>query len=453
MSTASGRLSADPAMRAIATRLVERLRQAGHQALLAGGCVRDTLLGREPHDFDIATSALPEEIQALFPRTIPVGAAFGVIIVLEQGHEFQVATFRSDGPYRDGRHPESVSFTTAEGDAARRDFTINGLFQDPLDDSIIDFVGGRNDLVSRTIRCIGDPASRFAEDHLRLIRAIRFAATLDFSIDPATWDALVAAAPSILTVSAERLRDELVKILTHPSRLAGFDLLDRSTLLSHIIPEMETLKGCEQPPDFHPEGDVFVHTRLMLSLLGPVTSTPLVLSVLLHDIAKPPCRHLDETGRIRFSGHESLGAEMAERIMERLRFPNSDTAAVVDAVRNHMSFKDVKNMRTSTLKRFLARPTMDDELELHRVDCLASHGMLDNHSFLLAKREEFSNEPLIPPPLVTGRDLIALGAKPGPDFKKTLTTAQSLQLEGALTTREEALEWIASHHPAPTPNQ
>jgi tRNA nucleotidyltransferase/poly(A) polymerase len=436
-------------MREIATHLVERLRAAGHQALLAGGCVRDTLLGRTPRDFDIATSALPEEIQALFPRTVAVGAAFGVIVVLEQGHEFQVATFRSDGPYRDGRHPESVSFTTAEGDAARRDFTVNGLFFDPVEEKVIDFVGGRQDLESRTIRCIGDPASRFAEDHLRLIRAVRFAATLGFTIDPATWQALVEAAPSILTVSAERIRDELVKILTHPSRLAGFDLLDRSTLLAHILPEIETLKGCDQPPDFHPEGDVFVHTRLMLSLLGAEVPPPLVLSVLLHDIGKPPCRHIDETGRIRFSGHESVGADMSKRIMERLRFPNAETSAVVEAVRNHMSFKDVKNMRTSTLKRFLARPTIDDELELHRVDCAASHGMLDNHAFLLAKREEFSNEPLIPPPLVTGRDLIALGAKPGPEFKKTLTAAQSLQLEGTLATREEALEWIASHHPLP----
>jgi tRNA nucleotidyltransferase/poly(A) polymerase len=436
-------------MREIATHLVERLRAAGHQALLAGGCVRDTLLGRTPRDFDIATSALPEEIQALFPRTVAVGAAFGVIVVLEQGHEFQVATFRSDGPYRDGRHPESVSFTTAEGDAARRDFTVNGLLFDPVEEKVIDFVGGRQDLESRTIRCIGDPASRFAEDHLRLIRAVRFAATLGFTIDPATWQALVEAAPSILTVSAERIRDELVKILTHPSRLAGFDLLDRSTLLAHILPEIETLKGCDQPPDFHPEGDVFVHTRLMLSLLGAEVPPPLVLSVLLHDIGKPPCRHIDETGRIRFSGHESVGADMSKRIMERLRFPNAETSAVVEAVRNHMSFKDVKNMRTSTLKRFLARPTIDDELELHRVDCAASHGMLDNHAFLLAKREEFSNEPLIPPPLVTGRDLIALGAKPGPEFKKTLTAAQSLQLEGTLATREEALEWIASHHPLP----
>jgi poly(A) polymerase len=429
-------------MEATATRLVERLRAAGHEALFAGGCVRDRLLGKEAHDIDIATSARPEEIQKLFPRTVAVGAQFGVIVVLEDGGEFQVATFRSDGAYRDGRHPESVAFTNAEGDARRRDFTVNGLFFDPLTRQILDFVGGEADLRAGILRSIGDPHARFAEDKLRLIRCVRFAASLGFEIEAETWRALVERAPEITAVSAERIRDELVKIFTHPSRVRGFDLLDQSGLLAILLPEVEALKGCEQPPDFHPEGDVFVHTRLMLSLLPERVSTPLVFSVLFHDIGKPPTFLIDETGRIRFNGHESISASMTEKIFARLRFSNAETEATVVGVKNHMAFKDVQNMRVATLKRFLARPTIDDELELHRVDCQGSHGLLDNYDFLLRKREEFSNEPLIPPPLITGRDLIAAGLKPGPHFKKLLDSAQALQLEGGLKTREDALVWL-----------
>ena len=429
-------------MEATATRLVERLRAAGHEALFAGGCVRDRLLGKEAHDIDIATSARPEEIQKLFPRTVAVGAQFGVIVVLEDGGEFQVATFRSDGAYRDGRHPESVAFTNAEGDARRRDFTVNGLFFDPLTRQILDFVGGEADLRAGILRSIGDPHARFAEDKLRLIRCVRFAASLGFEIEAETWRALVERAPEITAVSAERIRDELVKIFTQPSRVRGFDLLDQSGLLAILLPEVEALKGCEQPPDFHPEGDVFVHTRLMLSLLPEQVSTPLVFSVLFHDIGKPPTFLIDETGRIRFNGHESISASMTEKIFARLRFSNAETEATVVGVKNHMAFKDVQNMRVATLKRFLARPTIDDELELHRVDCQGSHGLLDNYDFLLRKREEFSNEPLIPPPLITGRDLIAAGLKPGPLFKKLLDSAQALQLEGGLKTREDALAWL-----------
>jgi poly(A) polymerase len=429
-------------MEATATRLVERLRAAGHEALFAGGCVRDRLLGKEAHDIDIATSARPEEIQKLFPRTVAVGAQFGVIVVLEDGGEFQVATFRSDGAYRDGRHPESVAFTNAEGDARRRDFTVNGLFFDPLTRQILDFVGGEADLRAGILRSIGDPHARFAEDKLRLIRCVRFAASLGFDIEAETWRALCKRAPEITAVSAERIRDELVKIFSHPSRVRGFDLLDQSGLLAILLPEVEALKGCEQPPDFHPEGDVFVHTRLMLSLLPEQVSTPLVFSVLFHDIGKPPTFLIDETGRIRFNGHESISASMTEKIFSRLRFSNAETEATVVGVKNHMAFKDVQNMRVATLKRFLARPTIDDELELHRVDCQGSHGLLDNYDFLLRKREEFSNEPLIPPPLITGRDLIEAGLKPGPPFKKLLDSAQALQLEGGLKTREDALVWL-----------
>jgi poly(A) polymerase len=427
---------------AAARSIVERLRAKGFEALYAGGCVRDTLLSLEPHDYDVATSARPEQVEALFPRTVPVGAQFGVIIVLVGDSEIQVATFRGDGAYHDGRHPESVHYTDAEGDAIRRDFTINGLFYDPIKEEVLDFVNGRDDLQKRLIRAIGNPSERFAEDKLRLLRAIRFATTLGFTIDPGTWSALVEWAPELHAVSAERIREEFCKILLSPNRLLGFDLLNQSGLLRMILPEMETLKGCDQPPEFHPEGDVFVHTRLMLSLLPERVSLPLVLSVLFHDLGKPPTRIVDETGRIRFNGHEGVSAEMSLRIMQRLRFSNEVIDAVLPAVRLHMSFKDVPNMRVATLKRMMARPTFDDELELHRVDCLGSHGMLDNHALLIAKREEFSHQPLIPPPLITGNDLIALGWKPSPKFAEILQAVQTKQLEGVFVSQEGALQWV-----------
>ncbi len=429
-------------MESTATRLVERLRAAGHEAFFAGGCVRDMLLGKEAHDIDIATSARPEQVQQIFQRTVAVGAAFGVIVVLENDFEFQVATFRSDGAYKDGRHPESVSFTTAEGDAKRRDFTVNGLFYDPIEKRIIDYVGGESDLRAGILRSIGNPEERFSEDKLRLIRCVRFGASLGFQIEEETWKAVCRMAPQITVVSAERLRDELVKIFTNPSRVTGFDLLDTSGLLEILLPEVTRMKGCEQPPDFHPEGDVFVHTRLMLSLLPPEVSIPLVFSVLLHDTGKPGTFRRDETGRIRFNGHESVSAEITTSLFERLRFSNAETEATVVGVKNHMSFKDVRNMRVATLKRFLARPTIEDEMELHRVDCLGSHGLLDNHDFLRAKQVEFSNAPLIPPPIITGRDLIANGYKPSPLFKKILDAVEGMQLEGAVTTPEEALAWV-----------
>jgi poly(A) polymerase len=432
-------------MEAAATRIVRRLRDAGYQALFAGGCVRDRLLGRPAHDVDIATDARPEVVQNLFSRTVAVGAQFGVVVVMDGAREFQVATFRADGVYIDGRRPESVTFTSAEGDALRRDFTVNGMFFDPLENRVLDFVGGQGDLEAGIIRCIGVPGDRIREDRLRLLRGVRFAASLGFRIEPATWDAIRSQAAGISAVSAERVRDELVKIFLHPSRVRGFDLLDESGLLGVILPEVADLRGCEQPPEFHPEGDVFVHTRLMLSLLPESVSIPLVFSVLFHDIGKPPVLFRDETGRLRFNGHESVGAEMAGRIMLRMRFSNAETEAVLAGVKNHMAFKDVRAMRGATLRRFLARPTIGDELELHRVDCLGSHGLLDNYEFLLAKREEFSREPLIPPPLVNGRDLIALGWHPGPLFRKVLDEVQVRQLEGMLATREDALDWIAAN--------
>ena len=422
--------------------IVQRLHDAGHVALYAGGCVRDRLMGVEPHDYDIATDARPEQVQALFRRTVAVGAHFGVIVVLDGSYEFQVATFRNDGQYLDGRHPTTVSFSTPEQDAERRDFTINGLFFDPLTDRLIDYVGGQRDLDARVLRAIGHPADRIREDRLRMLRAVRFATTLGFDLDGATWRAVCENARHIREVSAERIREELMKILLSPRRVRGFDLLDESGLFRAILPEIEALKGCEQPPQFHPEGDVFKHTRIMLDLLPAQVSGPLVLAVLFHDIGKPGTFTTDPDGRIRFNGHDRLGAAMTERVMIRLRFSRAEIDATVEAVANHMVFKDVQQMRVAKLKRFLARPHMDDELELHRVDCTSSHGLLDNYEFLKAKREEFASEPLIPPPLITGRDLIALGMKPSPRFAEILEAVEIRQLEKTITTPEEALEFV-----------
>ena len=429
-------------MEKTAREIAARLRENGHIAYFAGGCVRDIVRGETPKDFDIATDAKPETVQQLFPRTYAVGAHFGVIIVLENGFQFEVATFRSDEAYIDGRHPSAVHFSSPEEDAKRRDFTINGMFYDPVAEEVIDFVGGRADIDAKLVRAIGDPAQRFAEDRLRMLRAVRFATVLDYTIDNQTWDALVANATSINEISAERIRDELVRIFLSPNRTRGWDLLDSSGLMRAILPELDRMKGVLQPEQFHPEGDVFEHTRLMLQFLPEKVSVPLVFAVLLHDVAKPVTATIDETGRIRFSGHDRAGAEMAEEIMRRLRFSGVEIEATVEMVRQHMVFKDVPKMREAKLKRFMARPTFDDEMELHRVDCEGSHRMLDNYEFLLRKREEFANEPIIPPPLVRGDDLIALGLKPGPKFGEILEAVETRQLEGNLRTREEALEWV-----------
>lgn len=430
--------------------IVQRLQDAGFTAFYAGGCVRDRLMGVEPHDYDIATDAHPPQVQELFRRTVAVGAHFGVIVVLEDEYEFQVATFRNDGQYLDGRRPVSVRFSTPEEDAARRDFTINGLFFDPIAGRLIDYVGGQRDLTAKLLRAIGNPHDRFREDRLRMLRAVRFATTLGFDLHGATWRAVCENARHIHEVSAERIREELVKTLLPPQRVRGFDLLDESGLLRELLPEIEALKGCEQPPQFHPEGDVFVHTRIMLKLLPAQVSVPLVLAVLFHDLGKPPTFAVDPDGRIRFNGHEKISAEMTEQIMMRLRFSRAEIDATVAIVANHMAFKDVQQMRVAKLKRFLARPHIDDELELHRVDCTSSHGMLDNYEFLNARRAEFASEPLIPPPLITGRDLIALGLKPGPRFAEILEAVESRQLEKSLTSHDEALAWVRDTWPAIT---
>jgi poly(A) polymerase len=429
-------------MKEAARKIVERLRGEGHIAYFAGGCVRDIVRRVTPKDYDIVTSARPEVVQQVFPRTHAVGAHFGVIIVLENNFQFEVATFRSDDAYIDGRHPSAVHFSSPEEDAQRRDFTINGMFYDPMADKVIDLVGGRADIDAKLVRAIGDPARRFAEDRLRMLRAVRFATALDYEIDKQTWEAIIANASSINQISAERIRDELERILLSPNRVRGWDLLDASGLMRAILPELEAMKGVLQPEQFHPEGDVFVHTRLMLQLLPEEVSVPLVFAVLFHDVAKPVTATVDPTGRIRFNEHDRIGAQMTEAIMRRLRFSGAEIEDTVEMVRQHMVFKDAPNMRVAKLKRFMARPTFDDELELHRVDCQSSHRMLDNYEFLLSKREEFANEPIIPPPLVRGDDLIALGVKPGPKFGEILEAIETRQLEGSLRTREEALDWV-----------
>jgi poly(A) polymerase len=435
-------------MKSAAEGIVRRLTDAGHEAVYAGGCVRDMLLEIDPKDYDVATSARPDEVLAVFPGGNTIGAHFGVILVKDHGHAVEIATFRTDGDYRDGRRPESVKFATAKEDAQRRDFTINGMFFDPVTEQVIDHVGGRADLEAGLIRAIGDPAQRFAEDYLRLLRAIRFASRFGFEIEANTWAAIQSEAPNISKISPERIRDELDRIWTSPAekRVRGFDLLVDSGLMAAVLPEILDLKGCKQPPQWHPEGDVFVHTRIMLGMLPDDASLPLVLSVLFHDIAKPATfsYHPDED-RIRFNGHDKLGAEMSEDILRRLRYSNEVIEAVYSGVENHMKFKDVQKMRTSKLKRFMARPHFDDEMELHRVDCGSSNGLLDNYEFLREKAEAFANEPLIPERLVTGRDLIEQGWPAGAEMGKVLGEIQDLQLEGTLTTREEALEWLAEN--------
>jgi poly(A) polymerase len=429
--------------------IVSRLRAGGHEAYFAGGCVRDMLLERTPKDYDVATKATPQEIQTVFPSAHGVGAHFGVVIVKLGSHPIEIATFRTDGSYSDGRRPDSVAFSTAEEDAQRRDFTINGVFFDPLEKRYLDYVGGQADLAARCLRAIGNPEARFREDYLRLLRAVRFAATLDFSIDPATLRAMKDCAPGLAKISVERIQAEFSRMMMLPNRVQAFDLLVETGLMAVFLPEILCLQGVEQPPQWHPEGDVYVHTRLMLSLLAPDAPLELVLSVLLHDIGKPATYSVDETGRIRFSGHDAVGAEMAQGILQRLKYPTHVVDAVKEMVARHMQYMNVQDMRKAKLKRFMARPTFELELEMHRVDCAGSNGFTDNYEFLLAKRDEFAHEPLIPPKLLDGHDLIALGYPSGKELGVILTEVQTQQLEGILTTREAALAYVVEHFPLP----
>ena len=420
-----------------------RLSDAGYQAVFAGGCVRDRLLGIEPKDYDIATSATPAEVVALFPKSNEVGAHFGVVIAKHDGHHVEIATFRTDGSYKDGRRPESVEYATAEEDAQRRDFTINGLFENPETGEVIDHVGGQADLAAGVLRAIGNPEARFTEDSLRLMRAVRFATTLGFQIEPQTLAAIKRGAGLLARISPERIRDEFAKILLSPQRRSGVEILMDSGLMDAFLPEFLALIGCEQPPEWHPEGDVYTHTRIMLEMLAPDASLVLCLAVLLHDIAKPPCQTFDAAaGRIRFNGHDAMGAEMAEVILRRMRFSNEVIGAVVPMVARHMQFMNVQQMRTAKLKRFMAERTFSQEMELHRVDCGSSNGFTDNYEFLEKKAVEFAAEPLIPPPLVGGRDLIGLGLTPGPRFREILELIEIEQLEGRILDRERAMDYL-----------
>jgi poly(A) polymerase len=461
--------------------IAQTLREAGHQAYFAGGCVRDLLLGLAPKDYDVATSATPDQIVALFPKTFTVGAHFGVVLVCQQFDEqevaTEVATFRHDGAYSDGRHPDAVRFSTdPREDVQRRDFTINGMLLDPVAyeasgdaaSATLDYVGGREDLARGVVRAIGDPKLRYAEDKLRMLRAVRFAARLNFQLDVT---GIRCKAADINQVSAERIRDELTRILTEGGASRGFELLYQLGLLARILPEVVRLRGVAQPPEFHPEGDVWVHTMLMLEKLQPTEPSPLssreasrmarsasptlAWGALLHDIGKPatyqPPNPAIPGDRIRFNGHVEVGVRMAEDILARLRFSNDDTDQILALIKNHMRFGDVLQMRASTLKRFLRLPRFDEHLALHRLDCLSAHGDLTLYDFARTRYEAEPAPDLRPAPLLTGSDLIAAGYRPSPQFKPMLALAEDAQLEGTATTTGQALSLVQAQFPMSTP--
>ncbi|HSU54698.1 MAG TPA: CCA tRNA nucleotidyltransferase [Candidatus Dormibacteraeota bacterium] len=432
-------------LKSLATGIARRLHDAGFSAFWVGGCVRDFLLGRDPGDYDIATSALPDQIERVFQKTIPVGKKFGVVVVVEGGHQFQVATFRAEADYQDGRRPEQVTFGNAIADAQRRDFTVNGLFYDPIEEKLLDWVGGEADLRVKLLRTIGAPHERFAEDHLRLLRAIRLAAQLDFSIEENTCSAIRALASKIQLISPERIRDELLKLFRWPHAACGLELLRDSGLLEHILPELAATITCDQSPDYHPEGTVFNHLVLMLKQLPPDADPALPWAALLHDIAKPVTTSKDpDTAALHFYGHERVGADMAQAILERLRFPRKEIDDIVQAVRCHMQFKDAFEMRKSTLRRLLMRPTFPLELALHRLDCLGSHRRLEVYDFLVKQADELEKHPEIRPPLISGNDLLQLGMKPGHELGAVLEEVREKQLQDELKTRDEALAWAKS---------
>lgn len=431
-------------LRAGAVAVVRRLREHGHQAYWVGGCVRDLEMGREPHDYDIATDARPEEVAALFEAATLVGARFGVVVVAEMGHAYEVSTFRAEGPYLDGRRPSRVEFVSVEADVRRRDFTINGLLHDPLTAETIDYVGGREDLAQRVVRAIGDPDVRFAEDRLRMLRAVRLAAELEFVIEPRTYEAIRVHAAEIVAVSAERIRDELVRLLTAPGRSGGLRVLQESGLLQAILPEVAAMVGVPQPPQFHPEGDVFTHTALALAYLRN-PSPILAMGTLLHDVGKPPTYEVAD--RIRFYGHTEVGADLAEAICRRLRFSNEDVARIVALVREHLRVAELPKMRAAKAKRFLLRDDIHDHLELHRADCLASHGDLTIWEWAVRAREALLAEEPRPKRLLSGDDLIAMGYRPGPQFAKMLEFVEDAQLEGRVQTREAAAALVREAFP------
>lgn len=427
-----------------AAEIVRRLREAGHEAFWVGGCVRDLLRGEEPEDYDIVTSAKPEEVRGTFSRTVPVGERFGVSLVIEGGRPYEVATFRTEEGYEDGRRPERVAFASAKEDVLRRDFTINGLLMDPATGRIIDYVEGRRDLEQGVIRAIGDPESRFAEDHLRMLRAVRFAATFGFTIEPLTFAALRRQSASIRRISAERIREELTRILTGGGARRGLELLSESGLLAEILPEIEALHRVGQPPAFHPEGDVWEHSLRAVAFLPRSegkADARLAWAALLHDVGKAVTLSEDEEG-VHFYGHDERGAEISASILRRLRFSREEQETILSLVRGHMIFMNVRKMRPNRLKRLLRIPHFDLHLELHRLDCLASHGLLDLHEFCKEKLAEFPEEELRPPRLLTGADLIEMGFAPGPVFKEILRAVEDAQLGGEISDAAGARDLI-----------
>jgi len=428
----------------LALESLQALHSQGFRAYFVGGCVRDRLLGIVPHDFDIATNARPADLLALFPDALEVGASFGVVIRRKKSAEVQIATFRREGGYADGRRPDAVDFVDEpREDAARRDFTINALFEDPVSGEVLDFFQGREDLAARCLRAVGDPHRRFQEDHLRMLRAVRFAARFGLNLDAATAAAIRENAPQIVRISAERIRDEISRILVEGAAARGFALLDELGLLDQILPEVKAMQGVEQPPQYHPEGDVWTHTMLMLEMLRQPPSLTQALGVLFHDIGKPGTQTI--TDRIRFNGHVEEGVRIARAIMNRLRYSGEETTQVCALVENHMKFMHLRDMRQSTRLRFLRMPLFDEHLELHRVDCLSSHRKLDNYDYAREELANLSAETLRPPPLLRGEDLMALGLKPGPQFRVILTNLEDEQLEGRLVDKEEALHWVRKH--------
>jgi len=459
-------------LKSFAISIIGILRDNGHKAYLAGGCVRDILLGREPADYDVATSATPDDVMRIFPDAYGVGVHFGVVLVpagdvasnvstaqrerkdaacdvSAKGNTVEVATFRSDIGYSDGRHPDEVRFSKdPREDVQRRDFTINGMLLDPATNEVLDFAGGQRDLKARIIRCIGEPDRRFGEDKLRMLRAVRFAARFGFEIEPATFAAIRRLTPQIHQVSRERVRDELTKMLTEGQARSAFLLLDGTGLLHEVLPEIKAMKGVEQPPEFHPEGDVFVHTLLLLEKLPHPCSAALAWGALLHDVGKPPTFRV-APDRIRFDGHVDVGVKMAEEICQRLRFSNDDTDQILALVDNHMRFAHAMRMSESTFAKFVRMPRFDEHLELHRLDCQASYGDLTTYDFTRTKMAAMTPEAMRPAPLVTGEDLIALGHVPGPRFKEILFAVENGQLEGRLRDREGAMRFVAREFPVP----
>ena len=448
-------------MKEFSKSIIETLRQHGFQAYLAGGCVRDLLLHREPKDYDVATDATPRQVMEIFPQTYAVGEQFGVVLVPAPESDspadpcaerkslcIEVATFRSDVGYSDGRHPDEVRFSQdPREDVARRDFTINGMMLDPVTGEILDYVGGRDDLKLGIVRAIGDPERRFAEDKLRMLRAIRFAARFGYTIDPATFAAIQKFADQIRVVSRERVRDELTRMLTEGHARRALLLLDESGLLPEVLPDIARMKGVEQPPEYHPEGDVFVHTLLLLDYLPQPCPATLAWGALLHDVGKPATFRV-APDRIRFDGHVDVGVKIAEKICRSLRFSNDDAGQIIALVENHMRFADAMKMKESTLKKFLRLRCFDEHLALHRADCLASHGNLRTYEFILQKQAEIPPEKIRPRPLVTGDDLIVAGYAPGPKFREILNAVEDAQLEGRLPSREAALEFVHREFPA-----